>query len=362
MKTENLDSLTGLRGIAAWLVVLYHFKEFLPADTPSLFGVPVSLGYLAVDLFFILSGVVLYLNYQGAFERLSASGYLRFQCRRIARVYPLHLAVMLLFLLNPLAIALFSGAGELGDRYTPGYYLLSLLMVQNWGFTQDIAWNIPAWSISTEFGAYLLFPVLVLLIKRIARGGVRRLLAALLGLWVALWALFAGLGLGSLGEHIVQLGLPRCLLEFSMGLVLGHLWVFHQPALKAAAGRCMLIFLLSFGVVVWCGNLPDHLVAPALFCLLVAALLDQRRVWSRALSLRPLLFLGEISYSTYLIHYFVKDWVKFLSHEVGLLQWLVYLAVVLLMSVVFYRQVELPFRHRLYSLLARPAEGARVAQ
>src|SRR5690606_13944710 len=120
---------------------------------------------------------------------------------------------------------------------------------------------------------------------------------------------------------------------------LGHLWVHHQASLKAAAGRCMLLFLLCFLVVVLCGGLPDHLVAPALCCLLVAALLDQRRVWSRVLAVRPLLYLGEISYSTYLIHYFVKDWVKFLSAEIGLLQWLIYLAVVMLMSVLLYRHV-----------------------
>lgn len=362
MKTQNLDALTGLRGIAAWLVVLYHFREYLPHQIPQALRSPIDLGYLAVDLFFVLSGVVLYLNYHAAFERLTPRGYIGFQYRRIARVYPLHLVVMLMFLLNPLAIALFSSQGDIGVRYDVGYYILSLLLVQNWGFTQSIAWNIPAWSISAEFGAYLLFPLMVIVVKRLARGGVPALIGALLALALGLWALFAGSGLASLGDDIARLGLLRCLLEFSMGLVLGHLWVFQRRSIELASPACLLAALLGLLAVILAGDLPDHLVAPALFCLLVTALLDQRRAWSRVLSIKPLIFLGEISYSTYLIHYFVKDWVKFLSPQIGWAQWLIYIVAVLLLSVVLYRHVELPFRQRLYALLSRPLEGARIAQ
>ncbi|MBX3610151.1 MAG: acyltransferase [Hydrogenophaga sp.] len=362
MKPTSLNSLTGLRGIAAWLVVLYHFKEFLPTATPHWVGVPIALGYLAVDLFFILSGVVLYLNYHASFERPTVAGTLNFHCRRIARIYPLHLAVLLLFLLNPLAIALFSSSGDLGDRYGLGYYLMSLVLVQNWGFTSDIAWNVPAWSISTEFAAYLLFPMLVWLVKRASRLGALGLPLLMVALIGGLAATFVVAGVPSVGEAIARMGLVRCLLEFSMGLVIGYYWVNHSERVAARSGWALGIVVVSVVAMGAGWRVADYVVAPALFCLLVVALLDQRRSWSRLLSSRPLLFLGEVSYSTYLIHYFVKDWVKFLSPQVGAAQWLAYLIVVMVSSVVLYRLVELPFRSRLYDWLSRSSSGAHVAQ
>lgn len=362
MKTANIDALTGLRGLAAWLVVLYHMAESMPALLGHGPRLVVDYGYLAVDLFFILSGLVLFINYHHQFEQVQWSTARNFYLRRLARIYPLHLTVLLLFLLNPLAITLFSSSGDSGGRYEPGYFLMSLFLVQNWGFTPAVIWNIPAWSISTEFAAYLLFPVLVWLVKRSGRANAWLPVLIYGTLLSGIAALFAGLGVGSLGEEISRLGLPRCLLEFSMGLILGYYHARLPGGLVRLAGVSLGLLALGLLAVGAAGGVADYLVAPLLFTLLILSLLDPGSRWSRAFAARPLLYLGEISYSTYMIHYFVKDWVKFLSRDVGPVQWLAYLLAVFVLSVLLYRWVEQPFRTRAYHWLSRAFGGTRVAQ
>ena len=119
-------------------------------------------GYLAVDLFFILSGFVIWYNYAARIVDGGWGETRLFLWRRFARVWPLHAAVLAAFV----GIALLLLAT---GRDTSGYPLaelpLHLALVQNWGLTPDLAWNHPAWSISTEFAAYLLFPGLVLAVR-----------------------------------------------------------------------------------------------------------------------------------------------------------------------------------------------------
>ncbi len=176
MKARQIDSLTSLRGIAAWWVVVFHFRDHIwPAG--SYWSHLASYGYLAVDLFFIMSGFVIQLRYGEMFERLSFPKFGDFIITRLARIYPLHLFMCIVYLLNPLAIHFFSHSGEITARYDPTQYVLGLFLVQAWGFLPGYGWNVPSWSISVEFAAYLLFPLLCLLVAG-RQGGVDGLRSA----------------------------------------------------------------------------------------------------------------------------------------------------------------------------------------
>ncbi|RJP64838.1 MAG: acyltransferase [Comamonadaceae bacterium] len=362
MKTDNIDALTGIRGIAAWMVVVYHFRTLMPAADSSNVLRLFDHGYLAVDLFFILSGLVLYINYHRKFEQLRLDEAVSFLLKRIARIYPLHLAILLLFIVNPVAILLFSSAGELGSRYSIEYFVMSLFLVQNWGFTPWVEWNIPAWSISTEFAAYLLFPLLVLGVKRGAGLGRWLLPSLYLLLLLGVAALYGLTGQASLDHSISRLGIARCLLEFTMGLILGHYLSAHAQQVQRQATRAFVLFGLLLAGTVLAAPVPDFLFAPTLFTLLIVSLLDKRTLWSRVLASRPLVFLGEISYSTYMIHYFVKDWIKFLSDGIGAAEFAVYVTVVFVASIALYRLIELPFRSRLYERFSRFSGRSSLAQ
>ena len=133
-----IPALTSIRGLAAWWVVLYHFREEIPgiAGTPLLRFM--AHGYLAVDLFFELSGFVIALNYARTFRSVTWADSTNFFGLRLARIYPLHIFILLVFLINPIAITLFSMNGQPGDRYSPGYFILSVLLFRAWKTTLSL--------------------------------------------------------------------------------------------------------------------------------------------------------------------------------------------------------------------------------
>jgi peptidoglycan/LPS O-acetylase OafA/YrhL len=296
-KSGHLDALTGIRGIAAWLVVLYHTRraltEILPSEIIDFF----AKGYLAVDLFFMLSGFVIWYNYADRLRGGGGAETLQFLWRRFTRVWPLHgfmLAVYLAF------FTVLVVTGRNTDWYPLAEIPLHFALVQNWGFTEELTWNHPAWSISTEVAAYLLFP-LVVLAARWDRLSPRALLA-LAGILVAgLYLTFLSAGHAALGDDIPQMGLWRCLFGFALGNVLCLLWQHwrEQPGIAPiAAATCAALVGAGFAL-----KLDETLFVPAAFFAALLALACGRGWLVRLLSSRPLLYLGEISYSTYLGHY-----------------------------------------------------------
>jgi len=342
-----IPALTSVRGLAAWWVVLFHFVPWLAPVAPPAFLRFANQGYLAVDLFFQLSGFVIALNYASRFERFEWARFRHFLALRLARIYPLHLFTLLLFLLNPVAIGLFSAQGEPGERYDPSYFLMSLLLVQNWGLTSALAWNVPSWSISTEWFAYLAFPLLVLLAR-----GARNLAAVGAGLAVLLGILAAAAPPIGLGGDIPGFGLPRCVLGFGIGVLAHRLHVLRRDRARWESDLCVLLALVLLGAYAGL-DLSDRLVVPLGFLLLILGLADNAGLASRLLSRPVLEGIGLVSYSTYLIHYFVKDWVKFLlvRPEVpDAVPVAAYLAVTAAASVLLYRLVEVPGRRALRRL------------
>jgi peptidoglycan/LPS O-acetylase OafA/YrhL len=340
--TGHLHALTGLRGIAAWWVALYHFRFEFPAGMPDWALPIVSRGYLAVDLFFILSGFILALNYASKVGTLEGGAVRGFLIARVARIWPLHAVMSLLFLLNPLAILFFSTQKNLAGRYPLDHWVMSLFLVQNWGFTSKMDWNVPAWSISTEWAAYLLFPVLIAAAWRIARSRT----TALIGIVVMLAIIagfFAAIGATSVDNDIPHFGLPRCLLEFTTGLFLYRAWSLGRvsPATLVACGAIAIAGIAGFAL----GVAPDWALMPVAFTALIVVLASGRTV-ARVLAWGPILFLGEISYSTYLAHWFVRDWTKFLvmEHYGQTLPFFVFLVATLLVSIALFYLVEKPGR------------------
>lgn len=327
----ELRALTSVRGIAAWLVVLYHIRGSiagLPAAAEAIFG----RGYLAVDFFFLLSGFVIWLTWH---DRLRAPGAtVRFLQKRIARIWPLH-AVMLAV---AVALALLLNATGRRDPAFPFAELpLHVLLVQNWGFTDALRWNDPAWSISCELAAYLLFPLLMLAVDW------RRLpTSALIGIAAALLAVLhvAMNGAASLGEHIARYGLIRCLCEFTIGTILAAMFVRRQ-------GRTPLMVAVVAtiaAIIAWVLGLPETLAAPATFAglLLTLALTAGRR--KHPLEGRAIHYCGEISYATYLSHFLLWKAFKLPLASATLPPWQIacYLAAVLAASVALYHGVERP--------------------
>jgi peptidoglycan/LPS O-acetylase OafA/YrhL len=165
-----IRQLTGIRIIAALWVLGYHYKNHFGETlaAPSWLADIFAHGYLAVDLFFVLSGFILTHKYADTpINRFDLSAYKNFLAKRLARIYPVHVAC----LAGMAALVTVSATGGLDpDRYNASGFLMDISLTRTF-FGASQGWNTPAWSLSAEWFAYILFPAVVWLVSRTwARG------------------------------------------------------------------------------------------------------------------------------------------------------------------------------------------------
>jgi peptidoglycan/LPS O-acetylase OafA/YrhL len=353
-RARPMPALTGLRGLAAWYVVLFHTRVALGGTLPDWLLAGLGKGYLAVDFFFILSGFVLWHTYG---ERLGGTGWrgaAQFLWRRVARIWPLHGVVLAGFVA---LAAVLASTGRDTAPYPWSQLPLHILLLQNWGFVDTLVWNVPSWSISCEMAAYLTFPAMVTLWPRLSP---RAVAGAVVALLVLIWAYFAGHGTQSLGYDVEHLGLMRCWLEFALGNGLGMAWRLSPgvDGLVVKAGASLAAILGA----AWAFALPETAFVPACFFVgLILTLALGHSGIARILGGRALHYLGEISYSTYLVHalLFVVFKLAFVRGPVhlGLGQLAAYLALVLACSAALYTWIEKPAQRWLNGLF-RPSDAA----
>ncbi|QCG95597.1 acyltransferase [Azospirillum sp. TSA2s] len=304
---RHLHSLTPLRGIAALWVVLYHYSfQYFPNLHPDSYTHLVQKGYLAVDLFFMLSGFVLTHVYHDTFSRSVGDKYWSFLRARIARLYPLHLAVLLLFVATALAVRTveYAATGSFPAIPLKGaesiWALVANLFMLQGLYASVLSWNYPAWSISLEFMAYLVFPFALPWVWR-SNGRTQALMAAgaLATLCLLAWATQ-----DNLNQWDGPQTLLRCLPEFLLGTLLYSAFRSGLAASLLSSDLTMAGIVLAILLLLHSGG-PDLLAVP-LFALLILAAVANRGRAAGVLNVRPLVWLGDVSYSLYLIHGFVE--------------------------------------------------------
>ena len=293
--TPKIPSLTGIRGIAACWVVLFHFCTVLSSVSGvKWLGSVVIMrrGYLGVDLFFILSGFVLTLSYASLTRVESNRDGKTFLIGRIFRLFPLNCSVLLMLVvlvcLDPTA---YWGPGP----FTLKSLIASMTLTQGW-FNMPSAWNYPAWSLSAEWFAYLLFAASYRRLKTPLTWRTA-LLKAVLCL-IPFFAVLIAIRSTSV-DHAECLGLLRCICEFFGGAMLCRSWrnrrYSAQFADKVFLAGC---FCLLVGLV-----LP--IFEPVVvfgFAALVFSCASSSPLSQAAFSRPFVLFLGDVSYSIYLTH------------------------------------------------------------
>ena len=321
----RLGALDGLRGVpACGVAFLYH--PLLKADALMSGDPPLPLrwlrewGWTFVDLFFVISGYIFAHVYlaRGGLRREDMTG---FAVARVARLYPLHLLMLLV------SAAMFAGA----DDNTALAFLGHLFMLQ--GFVGEVShtFNAPSWSISVEIVCYIVFVLAAVRGDRILR-------------WVTAGAIALALA------HFVLRGLPggprmfdslpRGVLGFFVGQAL---WRWRAALAKVPAA--LLVLGLAGGLAIDMGQgssiPPITLLAwPCALCLALRM---------PAVASAPMLWLGDRSYAIYLIHFPVLlVFLPSIQGAAGGAQAaalvLAYTALVLLLSDLAYRRFELPAR------------------
>jgi peptidoglycan/LPS O-acetylase OafA/YrhL len=305
----DIPALTGLRGIAALWVAAYHL--LLPAGFVTGFAARVlGRGYLAVDLFFVLSGFVMALTYGALFRAPpEPAAFARFLWRRAARLYPLYGTI----LVGRFAYT----AVRYGTFALPRPWIAAplahpaidvpanLLLVQAWGVGQSSIGT--AWSISTEWGAYFLFPAIALLMlwRGHRTASVMAAIAVALVLATAVLDARGGYHAGLLDawDGTTLRPMLRCLGGFTLGVALWRLRDWAPAARLAAAPPAGAAVVLTLAALLTTGA-PDLAIYPC-FPALVFCLACGDRGAARLFTLRIAVWLGDISYALYLLHIFL---------------------------------------------------------
>ncbi len=361
---EQLLPLTSLRFVAAAMIVLAHSRPHY--GFARTWGDPLNLT-VAVNFFFVLSGFIL----AHAYPSLDDAGTRRFLVARAARLWPLHLATFVLFL--PV-LYLYA---PLMPSSTPVAVPANLAMVHAWVPFPDsyFSFNPVSWSISTELGLYLLFP---LLIRNWRRSWLAKLVLSILLFGamgqLARWLELPPFEFGQRGADITGLVAVNPLANlylFVLGMVGCSAWQYLEPRFRAGvlSATVLEVGVLTFAawtmsrsdtltsVLIrahasaessaysWVPGLPPWSVA---FPVLIVVMALRRGLVSRFLSTRAMVLLGEISYAVYLVHYGIMLGFAYVRPDVAWvpdpaaygLFWLVVLAA----AWVLWRWVECPAR------------------
>jgi peptidoglycan/LPS O-acetylase OafA/YrhL len=344
------------RGVAALAVVLVHYRWLfdpplwnpLMADRLPLYALLwpfYDYGGVAVQAFWVLSGVVFAVTYCREDVRFSLRD---FAIRRFSRLYPLHLATLLLVAaIQALSFAVF-GTHQVYENNDAYHFVLQLFFASSWGFQVGDSFNGPIWSVSVEIIAYAMFAAYVLAASRNVPAALAIACAGIV--W---WLLSANVivycfGLFFLGvaASLAVAWLARRLSKRSM-LLLGVALVSASVAIAAAVVRSGQIDRLSTVLTIVC--LP--IAIAGLVCM----------DFSLPPVPRSLGWIGAITYATYLTHMPILMMMKMTIAALG---WqdvvaepatlAVFCGTVIAVSIPVYRYFEVPAQAWLREKLLSP--------
>ena len=322
-----IRQLTGIRLVAAVWVLLYHSQG--PLDAIGVLSIPVlpdfiRVGRLGVDLFFALSGFILAHTYLSSLgEQLKVNKSARFLWLRLARIYPVHVVMLVIAGFAVTAQSIVTGEELNRSWVNPWDFIKNLLLIQEWGSDPQRGWNFVAWSLSMEWLAYLIFPFMALVLWRMHK---HLPTWALCLLWIMSLTPLVIYGLGSSDPYYTENwgSTYRVLTAFTAGAI-SYLIVDRLRESDRAAAMCdVLAFVLPAIVVAGSVFLawlpaavspitstdPDAEPLPPLFHLTLVPVLIvwigvlalSRRGMANLLATKIMVFGGFISYSLYMTH------------------------------------------------------------
>ncbi len=296
-KDDKIQVLESLRGVAALFVAIYHFRTGSHFDNAF-----TGNAWLMVDFFFVLSGFVIALNYQGKLN--SIIDLYNFQIKRLFRLYPLHILMLIAFLAIECAkyvveyqynLVASSPAFSKNDLST---FMTNIFLVQNF-VNEERTWNFPSWSISAEFYTYIIFAILVLLSgSRISR-------LIYLSLLIVAISFFILIEEGMWATNTA--GPTRCLYGFFLGVITLNIYKFLNQKYSFNTDYIGCFFLAASAIaVINCNGENDiyTLFIPVIFMFTILTLVmsSTSSIAIRSLGNKYLVYLGTISYGVYMIH------------------------------------------------------------
>jgi peptidoglycan/LPS O-acetylase OafA/YrhL len=338
--------IDGLRAFAVLPVVLFHFKIF-----PDYVGG----GFVGVDIFFVISG---YLITGIIFAGINKGTYslIGFYDRRIRRIFPALISLYVLSIASAFLLNFPSEAETIGRSIIASTFFVSNIFFygRSGYFDRDSETNplLHTWSLSVEEQFYVLFPLVVFAIRQFShRARVSAITIIALGSF--LYAAYMVYANASAAFYLVQFR--------AWELAVGSLLAIN--ALPKISHRWIAEVVGTLGMAMVCGSfvflsrtLPFPGVAALAPCLGAAAIIysgaSHLTFVGRLLSLRPLQFVGLISYSLYLIHWPAIVFFR-LFHEPSRIEKSSLVITCVVLATISWRFVEKPFRVRSHRLTPR---------
>lgn len=361
----RIGALDGLRGVAAIIVaIFFHFRHFsLEADNlihlQWMMQRPIvwlqQYGHLGVDLFFLLSGYIFAAKYLHRIGGGHVSGR-DFLVARVARLYPLYLATLLITAAIVWSFYFRFGSWPLLSQNNDAFhFVLNLAFAQSLGLEAGHSFNFPAWSLSVEAVCYLIF-FFVALNKRYFW-----LLAptlVLVGLFLIRSAAHSGILNSSVGRGIAGFFIGAMIAEaLRNGL--------RRELLTAAVGSLALLVAssLALGIAAFPWREGGiHLTAITIIFPAILIISLTVETVGKVIAARPFVFLGQISYAVYLVHIPIQMVMLLVAGVLGItlsasspLLFAAYTVSVIAISAAAHFWFELPMQALVKARYARPS-------
>lgn len=333
----KISQITFTRFIAAIAIVISHFNKdmFLyKIDYISNIFLEANVG---VSYFFILSGFIMIV----AYHKKEKIGYIDYYKNRFARIFPLYVLGLLLYLVTKYA------------NFSIPAAVLYLLGLQSWIPGKVMILNFPGWSISVEFLFYLIFPVLYNYFYSKKNKSIW--IVAIL-LWVVT-QVFSHLyeassyyeGLHTKSQQFLYYFPLMHVNEFLVGNLAGLFFInnFKQKNYDIAI---ILIFLAILLALIFVPLFYHNGLMAVLFIPLIILISWNNGFLTKVFSLKPLEYLGEASYAIYITHipvlYILREIIqwKWKTMDTDGKFW-IYMAVLIPVSMLFYQFIEKPMRN-----------------
>ena len=298
--TPRFLVLDSWRGICACLVAMFHLTQY----THVLDIAFIRHAFLFVDFFFVLSGFVITANY--ADKLMSGFGVKNFMILRFGRVYPIHLFTLSMFVWMAVVRLLKQDLGGVlpfeSEAENPYAIVTNILLIHSLGIHDNLTWNYPSWSISTEYYTYLVFSASVIYF---------RVYFNAINVFVIILApVFIGIFSPDYIATTYDYGFVRCLYGFCVGSLLWkiyesnfvkyikhiHINFFFWSAIEIV----IVFFIITY--VVFSGRSLSSVFAPIVFATSIYCFIFEKGLVSRLLLSNLLTGIGKLSYSIYMMH------------------------------------------------------------
>ena len=348
---RRFNELDALRGVAALIIAFtWHYQHFTPLSNAPFYSAISGLynyGYLAVELFFLISGFVMMHAYGQKIIKNDIS-FVDYMIRRLKHLYPLMFVTLIVV-----------AAGQIYNLKTTGtffvyggtdlfHFTMNLLCIQTGFFDPFFSFNGPAWCMSVELVCY----ALLYFILRVSKGDSCKKYCYLAGTATVALAVVAS----QVNKPIINEQMARGVGSFFVGTICYAIYNYVKRIKKE---RGLSLISLAFeGVVIIVGiscrefNMFDNIKLLMVLGIVQALIFTctNLKVVSKVLSIPPLVYLGKISLSVYMWHFPIQMLIDIANRNMGMILdygsakvWFLYIGIALVTAVLSYELFEKRF-------------------